>query len=153
MYKSQNKFIKICFAILFHFALTAISTYAQGICDVYDFRIDTIKGRVISNSPNGDEPIPKAKIELRRISDDLEIIVIKTVFSNENGFFEIDAVPKGEYQLAVSQEELRFIHFFIGINVVKKKNRSKREKSLIIKLGVSVIKPCGGGKAWVVEDS
>lgn len=139
-------------SVLFCSTLFAKDVLAQGLCEPYHFRIDKIKGRVVSDGPKGDEPIPNAKIELRRIKDNLKIEVIKTVFSSNEGFFDLGKIKKGKYQIAVSQEELNFIDFFFGITRAERKKILKNEEYLYIKLGVSVLKPCGGGKAKLVEN-
>ena len=148
----SKKLSQIFLCLLFFLILLVTTNHAQGLCDVYDLQFNRIRGKVLSDGPQGDEPILNAKIELRRTDKDSKVTIIKTVFSDKYGYFDFGMVQKGKYLLAISQEDLQFVNFFTAVKIIKEKKKLEKERALHIRLGVSVLKPCGGGKAWVVEN-
>lgn len=136
----------IAFAFMTCLALGASQSYSQSICDYKEFRLEEIKGRVISDGPKGYEPIPRAKVELWRVggADEDDVLVASTL-SGDNGYFEINSIKRGKYRLEISKWESGFIMNFVGLKVVKRAKDSERGKGLVFRLGVDALKPCGGG--------
>jgi hypothetical protein len=125
----------IPFFLMLFFALAVDSSFAQAMCDIKTFRLDKVKGKVISNAPKGYEPIPQAKVELWRISKaDEDDSLITSIVSDENGLFEIGSIKRGLYRLEVSKYESGFMRHSSAIKIVRE---SGKGKLLMIRLGVS----------------
>jgi hypothetical protein len=133
-----------------YLTLFAPLSLAQGICDYIVFRVETIKGRVVSNGPNGYEPIPQAKVELWHTGGaDKDDTLIASTLSGDNGYFEINNIKKGLYRLHVSTSLRGFFDNFAGVKIVKKVKDSEKGKLIVFRLGVEVLKPCGGGDIFL----
>lgn len=151
MFKSKSSINLTLFLVLI-MAFLEVSAYAQGICDYKEFRLERIKGRVISNGPKGYEPISQAKVELWRVGvSDKEDKLIISAMSDEDGYFEIDNIKDGVYRLNVSTTTKGFFSNFAGIKIVKKAKKTERKKLLVFRLGVEALKPCGGGEVFLVR--
>ena len=143
MYKGK---LIIALAFMLYLTLFTSQTFAQGICDYKEFRLGEIKGRVVSDGPKGYEPVSKAKVELWRIGGvDEDDVIVASTLSGETGYFEISDIKRGKYRLEASKWEGGFVRNFVGIKVVKRAKESERGKGLVFRLGVDVLKPCGGG--------
>ena len=139
---------KLTFPVLLvtYLVLSGESALAQGICDVKSFRLNKLKGEVVSAGSRGFEPIAQAKVELWRLGgEDEDDTLLATTFSDEKGSFEISDTKEGRYRLEVSKWESGFVRYFAEVTVVKKVKESDRGRQLIVRLGVEALKPCGGG--------
>jgi hypothetical protein len=118
----------------------SVRTHGQSLCDVKAFRVNSVKGRVVSDSRKGLEPIENAQVVLRTIDGRED--VIKTVLAGQDGSFEINGIKDGKYSVTVSKRDWKFVDYYFTVN---KKNRAPSGVSLLIRLGVSALEPCGGG--------
>jgi hypothetical protein len=132
------------------FVLLMNILHAQGLCDVKDIRLYEVKGKVVSEGPNGVEPIAKAKVKLWLIGKEDDDKMVKDILSDSNGFFEISNLEKGFYRLEISYDP-GFVRFSTGLKILKKTKRSRKDKQLLIRLGVDTFKPCGGGEATLID--
>jgi hypothetical protein len=148
--KSSIRFILL---LLLYFVSSAGPSLAQGICDVKSFRLDKVRGKVVSDGPKGYEPIIRAKVELWRIGgEDEDDVLVASTSSDERGLFEINNMKKGLYRLEVSKWESGFARYVAVVKVVKKVKGPESRKRLVFRLGAEVLKPCGGGDASLVRE-
>jgi hypothetical protein len=150
------------FLLILCLALSILPSFAQGMCDYKEFRFETIKGRVMVKGivkPDGssvDEPLAQAKVELWRTAgvdnDNENDALIASTLSDENGYFEINNIKEGLYRLDASKLENGFVRNFVGIKILKKVKKSESGKQLMFRLGVEVLKPCGGGEVSLVRE-
>jgi hypothetical protein len=132
-------------------ALLANTSFAQGLCDIKSFALDKIKGKVVSDGPHGYEPIDQAKVELWRVGREDDVLVVSTS-SDVAGFFELNNIKRGRYRLQISKWDAGFVMNFAVVNVVKRVKKSDKGKLLLFRLGVEVIKPCGGGEIFLITE-
>ena len=139
------------YLLLFFFFLVVCVTpnLAQGICPLPSLRVDSVKGKVVTQGKNEDEPLSQAKVELRRL-DDKETLVASTVTDN-GGLFEITSSPKGKYRLVIwfSVNNQLYFKYYIKLNVVKRVKKPKEKMSILVKLGVD----CFNSEASLINDS
>jgi len=75
-------------------------------CIQKTLKVSHITGHVMALWRRGEEPIPKASIELKAFLND-EWQTKFTTTSDDKGFFRIENVPSGKYELHVTRENLR----------------------------------------------
>jgi 5-hydroxyisourate hydrolase-like protein (transthyretin family) len=136
------KFFSMIFLLVLTFSLSG-ELFGQGMCNVKTFQLNKIKGRVVSDGPNGIEPIEKAKIELRKVNKNQSLVL--TLLTNKEGYFEINKIKNGKYVVSISKSEWRFVDYYFGVDKFKNTDNAEQEGLLTIQLGVSPIEPCGGG--------
>jgi hypothetical protein len=85
----------------------------------------------------GEEPIPKASIELKAFLND-EWQTKFTTTSDDKGFFRIENVPSGKYALHVTRDNF---HSF-GTTVHLKASKSVASREIVVTLGIG-IHDCG----------
>src|SRR5882724_5514933 len=98
------------FQLVFFLALSTMPAHTQGLCDLKTFRVDRIKGKVVSEGPKGNEPIQNAKVELWRIGGlGYEDVLSGSALTNMDGLFEIIGARDGRYRLEVSKPNSGFV--------------------------------------------
>lgn len=145
----KYKFLRVLFSIIFIFLINGIS-FGQGICDVKTFNVNKLIGKVIADGPKGEEPVEKAKIELRKVNKSNTLI--RVVLTDVDGNFEVGKIKPGEYSITVSKKEWRILDYLVVVNVSKKKSEVGIKGILLIRLGFDLLKPCGGGGVKLLED-
>lgn len=138
----NHNFWSMVFLLALTFSLSG-ELLGQGMCNVKTFQLNKIIGRVVSDGPNGVEPIEKAKIELRKVNKKQPLVL--TLLTNKEGYFEINKIKDGKYVVSISKSEWRFVDYYFGVDKFKNTNSTEQESLLVIQLGVSPIEPCGGG--------
>lgn len=125
--------------------LSSTQLFGQGMCDVKSFQMSKIKGRVVSDGPNGPEPIENAKIELRKINKNKKDSLVSTFQTDKDGYFEVNKIKNGIYSITISKREWKFFDYYFTVTKIKSSNNAETKGLLTIQLGVSPIEPCGGG--------
>lgn len=141
---------KILFFLMLYFVLAVDSSFAQAMCDIKTFRISNVKGKVVSNGPNGYEPIKQAKVELWLIGKaDEDDSLTTSIVSDENGLFEMAHIKRGLYRLEASKYESGFMRHSSAIRIVRE---SGKGKMLLVRLGVSPMGWEGCGDTTLIKN-
>lgn len=143
----QTRMILILAVVLVSFN----TCFSQGICEWTNFKLDRIKGRVVSDGPHGDEPIADAKVQLWRIHDSGDVLAA-SASTDENGVFELRRMKSGQYRLEVSKSTSPFVRNYVGVRVVKRVNEPNGGSWLVFHLGIASLEPCGGGRVALVAN-
>jgi hypothetical protein len=124
-------------------ALTLLFCGSQAradICIGETLKVSHVSGHVVALWRGGEEPIPNASIQLRQLIND-EWQTKFTATSDEKGFFRIDTVPSGKYEIYVTSQHF---HAF-GTRVHLKASKSKPTREIVVTLGLGV-HDCGSAK-------
>jgi hypothetical protein len=130
--------------LLLHFA-AYYHPVAADICISDLLKVNHIQGRVVALWNGGENPIANAEVELKEFWDDEWHTKIK-VNTDEQGFFRIDNIPSGKYQMLVSS---RVFHSF-GAYVSLKSSKSNPDKEIIVSLGMG-IHDCGSARVQKIK--
>jgi hypothetical protein len=109
------------------------------ICVSDTLKVRHVQGRVLAAWLNYEDPIFSANVELREVRDD-ELRTVSKVVADEQGYFEFENVPSGEYELYVTATHLRSFGTRIR---VKQKSKTQTDHEIVVYLdGVE----CGAAK-------
>ncbi len=138
---------KLSLSVLFVlFTLTLCPpSYAQAICPLTTLKTDSVRGKVLWNDKTT-APITKTKVELKRFDEEQSLVT--STLTNENGFFEIHNLKKGEYGLDVwlYVDEKSYFVYRVALKV-KKSNDAKSNSLIVVKLGLD----CWNSEASVMK--
>lgn len=124
-------------------ALTLLVCGSQAradICIEETLKVSHVSGHVVALWRGGEEPIPNASIQVRQLIND-EWQTKFTAVSDEKGFFQIDNVPSGNYEIYVTSQHF---HAF-GTRVRLKASQSKPTREIVVTLGLE-FHDCGYAK-------
>jgi hypothetical protein len=126
-------------------AMAGSQPVAADICVNEVLKVNHIQGRVVALWKGGEEPIPNAEVELKEFRDDEWHTKIK-ISADEQGFFNIENIPSGNYQILVSGKVFRSF----GANVRLKASKSNPEKEIVVTLGIG-IHDCGSARVQRIK--
>lgn len=126
----MNSRLIIAVALLLSFVSSGHQARAD-TCIQKPLKVSHVTGHVVALWRGGEEPIPKASIELKVfVNDEWQTKFIAT--SDDKGFFQIENVPSGKYELHVSRENF---HSF-GTTVRLKASKSIASREIVVILGI-----------------
>src|SRR5262249_17858044 len=103
------------------------------ICVGETLKVSHVTGHVVALWRGGEDPIPSASIQLSQYVND-ELQTKFTATSDEKGYFQINNVPSGRYEILVRSEHF---HAF-GTRLQLKASKSKPSREIIVTLGLGV---------------
>jgi hypothetical protein len=116
------------------------SANAQCVPDTLS--VTSVSGRVIAKFNDGEGPLTKAFVTLKR-GDNFGPVIAKQVVK-EDGSFEFSHIEPGKYQMMVSEPGL--INFYLDLQVRRSK-ATKDQKEIIVIMGADFRKECSGSFA------
>jgi hypothetical protein len=124
--------VRALFAAVILLSLTSAGYQARAdICIQEKLKVSHIIGRVVAPWNGGEEPIPKASVLLKVFLND-EWQTKFTTNSDDRGFFRIENVPSGIYELDVRHDNFRTF----GTRVDLKSSKSQASREIVVSLGV-----------------
>ena len=121
----------ILVGLLFH--ASANPDVRADICIGETLKVSHVAGHIVALWRGGEDPIPNASIELKElINDDWKTKFTAT--SDEKGYFRIDNVPSGKYEILVTSQHF---HAF-GTRLHLKASQSKPTREIVVTLGLGV---------------
>jgi hypothetical protein len=103
------------------------------ICIGETLKVSHVSGHVVALWRGGEDPIPNASIQLSQLINDESQIKFTTT-SDERGYFRIDNVPSGKYEILVTSQHF---HAF-GTRLYLKASKSKPSHEIVVTLGLGV---------------
>ncbi len=141
------KIISVFLFLLIVFSAESICGNAQDLCPLKTVKLNKIQGKIMAKGSRDKVPLPHTKIELERLGS--PVVLVATVETDEEGFFEINNIKKGEYRLVV-----HYIYNGVVLNPkynlilkVKKSNADKSKKFLYVELAFD----CGNTTVKLVK--
>jgi hypothetical protein len=125
--------------LLLHLAAECYPAKAD-ICVSDTLKVSHLQGHVVAIWSGGEEPISSALVELREFRDDEWQTKFK-VTSDEKGFFRVENVPSGRYELSVKADNFRSF----GTRLRMKASKANPKQEIIVTLGVG-LHNCGSAR-------
>ncbi len=122
----------------------ATQVSAQSVCVIEQVEGSMIQGMVVSGEDKL-YPVKSASIKVFRVGQSNR--EIRKVKSDSDGRFVLGALPNGKFEIAFSYPGT--VTLFVPVRISPK----KQEADIIVKLGVLIGVPCGGGEVEIVADS
>lgn len=109
-----------------------LPSFAQSTCPVKTLNVNEVKGKVVSLGKN-EVPVSGTKVELFQLNDDA---LVKSVLTDEKGFFKIDNVKSGKYRLLVwfTIEGETYLKYNLILKVVE--NQKENNRVVYVRLGM-----------------
>ena len=137
--------LKILSLLLAFHLVANYCSVAADICIDENLKVNHIQGHIVAGRLGDEEPIPNAEVELKEFrNDEWQTKVI--VKADEAGFFRIENIPSGKYQMFVSA--IPFRRFATSIRL--KDSKSNPNKEIIIRLGIGE-HDCGSAKVQKIK--
>jgi hypothetical protein len=130
--RSKKEVFFIFFIILIS-GIYSLPSFAQGICPITTIKLGRIKGKVVSQGRN-EVPVSATKVELFNLKSNK--VLIASVMTDENGFFEFDSIKKGTYGLTAwfTIKEETYLKYAVILKVTK--NQKENNQMVYIRLGM-----------------
>lgn len=132
------KLISSFFVVLLFVLFNAENSEAQGICVLSEISTNEIRGFVLL--PNN---IPISGASIQVLKSNKKKSLIKSVFSDDRGFFQVSGLRNGKYYVDVSYPSLVTMHFLFRLNT-----SNNKKKDLYLILNGLIGEPCGGGDMY-----
>jgi|GEM_PF-2134343 hypothetical protein len=116
------------------------------ICIGETLKVSHVSGQVVALWRGGEAPIPNASIKLSQYVNN-ELQTKFTVTSDEKGYFRIDNVPPGGYEIVVTSQHF---HAF-GTRLQLKASKSRPSREIVVTLGLGV-HDCGSAMVRKIID-
>jgi hypothetical protein len=102
-------------------------------CIADTLKVSHVVGRVVALWRGGEEPIPKASIELKAFLND-EWQTKFTATSDDKGFFRIENVPSGKYELHITRENFHSFRTTVRL----KASKSMVSREIVVTFGIGI---------------
>ena len=123
--------------------LTAIlfgATTHAGVCSVSDFKARSVIGHVCYEKGGQCIPIPGARVELRRVTEDDTGTVLGKATADGAGLFRIECPSSGKFWIRASANG------FVAVSGrLIATRRAPTDHRIRVVLGWDMLAPCGGG--------
>lgn len=137
--------LKLLALLVLAHLLTGYYSVAADICVNDPLKVNHIRGRVVADWQGGEEPIANAEVELTEFRAD-EWQTRAKVGTDEKGFFSLENIPSGKYELLV--RAANFNSF--GAELRLKNSKSKPDREIVVRLGVG-LHDCGSARAQKIK--
>lgn len=121
---------------------SALSVAAQGICVAERLSVSTVSGKVVSEFNDGEKPLAKATVRLKRGNNSGPVLARQAV--KTDGSFRFDHIRPGRYVMIVSEPGL--IDFYLDLQV-RGSRAGEEGKEMVVIMGADFTKPCRGSSA------
>lgn len=122
------------------------ASIGQGVCEASFIDANEISGSVRASRGSGNAILPGIQINLIEIgSGEKDDKLLASVISTRNGKFNFANIASGKYRIEATDPKDFFVRLSANIRLRSRRVVSSSDGVLSIEMGVSPLKPCGGG--------